>query len=60
MTPDGMPFLGATPISNLYLNTGHGPSGWTLACGSGKSVADVILRRTPSIDISDFSYEGRA
>ncbi len=60
MTADGMPFLGATPISNLYLNTGHGPSGWTLACGGGKSVADVILRRTPSIDISDFSYEGRA
>ena len=60
MTPDGLPFLGATPISNLYLNTGHGPIGWTLACGSGRSVADVILGRTPSIDISDFSYQGRA
>lgn len=59
MTADGMPFLGATPISNLYLNTGHGPSGWTLACGSGKSVADVILGRSPSVDISDFGYEGR-
>ena len=60
MTPDGLPFLGATPISNLYLNTGHGPIGWTLACGSDKSVADDILGRTPSIDISDFSYQGRA
>lgn len=60
MTPDGMPFLGATPISNLYLNTGHGPSGWTLACGSGKSVADVILKRSPDIDLSEFSYAGRA
>lgn len=60
MTPDGMPFLGATPIANLYLNTGHGPCGWTLACGSGKSVADVILRRTPNVDISHFGYAGRA
>ncbi len=60
MAADGMPFLGATPIPNLYLNTGHGPSGWTLACGSGKSVSDLILRRTPHIDIADFGYARRA
>lgn len=55
MSADGMPFLGATPYSNLYLNTGHGPCGWTLACGSAQAVADTMLRRAPQIDISDFA-----
>jgi D-amino-acid dehydrogenase len=35
MTPDGTPVVGATPVSNLFINTGHGTLGWTMSCGSG-------------------------
>lgn len=42
MTPDGTPIVGPTAYSNLYLNTGHGTLGWTMACGSGKLLADLI------------------
>ena len=49
MTPDGTPVVGATPVSNLWLNTGHGTLGWTMACGSGKLMADLISRRRPEI-----------
>ncbi len=51
MTPDNPPVLGPTPYSNLYLDTGHGTLGWTLACGSGKILADLISGRKPEIDI---------
>jgi D-amino-acid dehydrogenase len=48
MTPDGPPLLGATPIPNLYLNTGHGSLGWTLAAGSARVLADLLAgRETP-------------
>ena len=50
MTPDGTPVLGGTKYPNLYLNTGHGTLGWTMACGSGRAVADVVLGKTPEID----------
>ncbi len=50
MTPDGTPVLGPTQFDNLYLNTGHGTLGWTMACGSGRAVADLVLGRTPEID----------
>ncbi len=49
MTPDGTPIVGATPYSNLYLNTGHGTLGWTMACGSGKLVADMMTGQHPEI-----------
>lgn len=55
MTPDGRPILGKTPLSNLYLNTGHGPLGWTLSCGSARALADTILGRKPEIDLSGFA-----
>ena len=42
MTPDGTPVVGATPFPNLFVNTGHGTLGWTMACGSGKLIADII------------------
>jgi D-amino-acid dehydrogenase len=51
MTPDGTPIVGATPYPNLYLNTGHGTLGWTMACGSGKLVADMMTGRHPEISI---------
>lgn len=50
MTPDGTPVLGATKFNNLFLNTGHGTLGWTMACGSGRAVADVVLGNKPEID----------
>jgi D-amino-acid dehydrogenase len=39
-----------TPISHLWLNTGHGTLGWTMACGSGQLLADLISGKKPSID----------
>lgn len=49
-TPDGTPVVGATPYANLFLNTGHGTLGWTMACGSGRYLADLMQGRTPEID----------
>ena len=43
MTPDSTPIVGATRYRNLYLNTGHGTLGWTMACGSGKLISDMLL-----------------
>ena len=51
MLPDGAPLLGATPLRNVYLNIGHGSSGWAMAAGAGKVLADVISGRTPDIDM---------
>ena len=57
MTPDGTPVLGKTPYSNLFLNTGHGTLGWTMACGSGRAVADAVLGRTPEIDFDGLTLD---
>ena len=51
MTPDGTPIIGPTPYSNLFLATGHGTLGWTMAAGTGRVVADLISRRPPEIDL---------
>jgi D-amino-acid dehydrogenase len=51
MTPDGTPIIGPTRYANLFLNTGHGTLGWTMACGSSRAVADIVLGRTPEIDL---------
>jgi D-amino-acid dehydrogenase len=51
MTPDGPPILGRTPIANLFLNVGHGSQGWSMACGSGRVVADLVVGRQPEIDL---------
>jgi D-amino-acid dehydrogenase len=55
MCPDGVPLLGPTPIRNLFLNTGHGHLGWTLAAGSARVVADLVLRRRPEIDSEPYA-----
>lgn len=55
MTPDGTPVVGRTPLKNLYLNTGHGTLGWTMACGSGQLLADIISGKTPAIAAEDLS-----
>jgi D-amino-acid dehydrogenase len=49
MTPDGTPLVGPTPLRGLYLNTGHGTLGWTMACGSAQLLADQISGRQPAI-----------
>ena len=53
MTPDGTPILGQSGISNLYLNTGHGTLGWTMAAGSARVLADMMSGRKAEIDTSD-------
>lgn len=53
MTPDGTPVIGKSPIDNLFLNTGHGTLGWTMACGSARVLADLIDGRTPDIETAD-------
>lgn len=55
MTPDGTPVVGRTPLKNLFLNTGHGTLGWTMACGSGQLLADIISGVTPAISADDLS-----
>ncbi|HEX7043161.1 MAG TPA: FAD-dependent oxidoreductase, partial [Burkholderiales bacterium] len=49
------PVLGPTRYRNLVLNTGHGTLGWTMACGSGKAIADLVSGRRPEVDISDLT-----
>ena len=59
MTPDGPPYLGATPVRNLLLNLGQGSNGWTQACGCGRIVADIVSGRAPDIDLSGLMLAGR-
>ncbi|MEQ8401808.1 MAG: D-amino acid dehydrogenase [Roseitalea porphyridii] len=53
MTPDGPPIIGRAALGGLYLNTGHGTLGWTMACGSARVIADLVSGRTPDIDARD-------
>ena len=55
MTPDSTPIVGATSVNNLFLNTGHGTLGWTMACGSGKLVADQVMGQQPEISTEGLS-----
>ena len=55
MTPDGPPVIGPTRYANLHLNTGHGTLGWTMACGSGRVLADMLSGRKPDIDASELA-----
>ena len=54
--PDSLPLISGTPIKNVYLNTGHGSLGWTLACGSATLIGDIIERRKPVIAPEAFQY----
>ena len=55
MTPDSTPVIGPTRIPNLFLNTGHGTLGWTMACGSGRVLADIIDGTPPPIAVDDLA-----
>ncbi|AEG92831.1 D-amino acid dehydrogenase [Ramlibacter tataouinensis] len=57
MLPDGPPLLGATGIPGVWLNLGHGSSGWALACGSARAVADLMGARPPDVDIEGLGVE---
>jgi D-amino-acid dehydrogenase len=57
-TPGNVPVIGGSRYPNLYLNTGHGTLGWTLACGSGRAIADIVAGRRPDIDFP-FSGAGK-
>ena len=56
MTPDGTPIVGRSPVDNLFLNTGHGTLGWTMAAGSGRLLADLISGRAAEIESGDLGY----
>ena len=51
MLPDGAPVVGASGVPGLWLNTGHGASGWALACGSARALADLIAQREPEVSL---------
>lgn len=55
MLPDGPPVIGAAGVPGIWLNTGHGSSGWALACGSARLLADAVAGRAPTLDASRFS-----
>lgn len=55
MTPSNVPYIGKTRFNNLYLNTGHGTLGWTMGCGAGRAIAEIIGGRDPGID---FRFQG--
>ena len=57
MTPDGTPVLGATRLPNLYLATGHGTLGWTMAAGTGRVIADLIGGRAPDIAMDGLTID---
>jgi len=47
-TPSNLPIIGRTRFPNLYLNTGHGTLGWTMACGAGQALADILCAKMPA------------
>jgi D-amino-acid dehydrogenase len=51
-TPSNVPLVGRTRLRNLYLDTGHGTLGWTMACGSGRALADIVAGRNPGVDFA--------
>ena len=57
MLPDGPPVLGASGMDGVWLNLGHGSSGWALSCGSARLLADLVVGRTPAIDTEGLGLE---
>ena len=57
MLPDGPPVLGASGIPRVWLNLGHGSSGWALSCGSARAVADLMAGRAPQVDVEGLGIE---
>jgi len=57
MSADGVPIIGPTPISNLWVNAGHGHLGWTMAAGSGELLADLMSEASPAIDPAPYDLK---
>jgi len=57
MTTDSVPIIGKTQYDNFYTNTGHGPLGWTLSCGSAEILSSLIVGKPTKLDISDYSVD---
>ncbi|APW39185.1 amino acid dehydrogenase [Rhodoferax koreense] len=61
MLPDGPPIVGAAPDASgqrrLWLNLGHGSSGWALSCGSARAIADLVAGRTPEVDLDGLGFD---
>jgi D-amino-acid dehydrogenase len=57
MLPDGPPLIGASGIPGVWMNLGHGSSGWALSCGSARVVADLMSARAPEVDIEGLGVE---
>jgi D-amino-acid dehydrogenase len=57
MLPDGPPLIGATGIPGVWINMGHGSSGWALSAGCARAVADLMAARTPEVDIEGLGIE---
>jgi D-amino-acid dehydrogenase len=57
MLPDGPPLIGATGVPGVWINMGHGSSGWALSCGCARAVADLMAARTPEIDVEGLGVE---
>ena len=55
MTPDCLPIIGKTQVPGLYLDTGHGSTGWTYSSGSGRIIADIVSGKEPGIDMMGLS-----
>jgi D-amino-acid dehydrogenase len=53
VTPTGSPLIGRTPVEGLWVNCGHGHLGWTLACGSGRALADLMSGRDPGLPLPE-------
>ena len=59
MAPSGNPYLGPTPIRNLFVNAGHGHLGWTMSCGSSRAVADMVAGKVAEIDMHGLTLATR-
>lgn len=57
MLPDGPPIVGPSGRAGIWVNMGHGSSGWALSCGSARMLADQLLGREPAIDLDGFGIE---
>jgi len=56
-TPSNVPIIGRSKLGKLFLNTGHGTLGWTHACGSGKSIAQIVSGMQPEVDFAFVGLE---
>jgi D-amino-acid dehydrogenase len=57
MLPDGPPLIGASGIPGVWINIGHGSSGWALSCGCARAVADLMANQPPAVDIEGLGVE---